>query len=126
MLDRIADALNDPKLRTLDYRIEGHTDAKGSIPYNQSLSERRAQAVRDYLITTHGISEHRLAAVGFGKTQPLPIRLQHPPMRRSIVGFNSVGLGSKISLGRKRCRGHGMPTCGYGFRGSRARARAPE
>src|ERR1700722_84633 len=72
MLDRIGNALQDPSIQNLDYRIEGHTDAKGSIAYNQSLSERRAQAVRNYLITKHGISEHRLAAVGFGKTQPLP------------------------------------------------------
>ena len=84
MLDRIADALNNPKLRTLDYRIEGHTDAKGSVPYNQSLSERRAQAVRDYLIAQHGISEHRLAAVGFGKAQPLP----NPPAASPYAAIN--------------------------------------
>src|SRR5215470_14257842 len=71
MLDRIAVALRNPSNRTLDYRIEGHTDAKGSVGYNQSLSERRAEAVRDYLITM-GISDGRLTAVGFGKTRPLP------------------------------------------------------
>src|SRR5262249_17750003 len=71
MLDRIAVALRDPSNRTLDYRIEGHTDAKGSVAYNQTLSERRAEAVRSYLISM-GISEERLTAVGFGKMRPLP------------------------------------------------------
>lgn len=71
MLDRIAVALHDPSIRRLRYRVEGHTDAKGSLKYNQILSERRAEAVRDYLITM-GISRKRLVAVGFGKTRPLP------------------------------------------------------
>jgi outer membrane protein OmpA-like peptidoglycan-associated protein len=84
VLDRIGEALNNPKLRTLDYRIEGHTDAKGSAAYNQALSERRAQAVRDYLIAKHSINEHRLAAVGFGKTQTLP----NPPAPSPYAAIN--------------------------------------
>lgn len=83
MLDRIAIALRDPSNRTLDYRIEGHTDAKGSIAYNQGLSERRAGAVRDYLITM-GIREERLVAVGFGKTRPLP----NPPAVSAFAPVN--------------------------------------
>ena len=71
MLDRIALALRDPSNRALDYKIEGHTDAKGSIAYNQVLSQRRAEAARNYLITM-GIGKERLIAVGFGKTRPLP------------------------------------------------------
>jgi outer membrane protein OmpA-like peptidoglycan-associated protein len=71
MLDRIAVALHAASIGTLAYRIEGHTDAKGSIAYNQILSERRAEAVRDYLITM-GISKERLTAIGFGKMRPLP------------------------------------------------------
>jgi outer membrane protein OmpA-like peptidoglycan-associated protein len=83
MLDRIAVALRDPSNRTQDYRIEGHTDAKGSIAYNQSLSQRRAEAVRSYLITM-GISEERLIAVGFGKTHPLP----NPPAASPYAPVN--------------------------------------
>jgi OmpA-OmpF porin, OOP family len=52
--------------------IEGHTDAVGTEIYNESLSQRRAQAVRRYLVTMHGIESERLDAVGFGKTNPLP------------------------------------------------------
>ncbi len=84
MLDRIGDALNDPRIRTFGYRIEGHTDAKGSVTFNQALSERRAQAVRDYLITKHGISDQRLTAVGLGKTQPLP----NPPASSPYAAIN--------------------------------------
>jgi outer membrane protein OmpA-like peptidoglycan-associated protein len=54
--------------------IEGHTDAVGTEQYNASLSQRRAQAVRHYLVTLHGIEPGRLAAVGLGETAPLPGR----------------------------------------------------
>jgi len=83
MLDRIAIAVRDPSNRTLGYRIEGHTDAKGSIAYNQALSGRRAEAVRDYLITM-GVSEERLIAIGFGKTRPLP----NPPAASPYAPVN--------------------------------------
>ena len=52
--------------------IEGHTDAVGSDLYNESLSQRRAQSVRRYLVTMHGIDASRLEAVGLGETSPLP------------------------------------------------------
>jgi outer membrane protein OmpA-like peptidoglycan-associated protein len=54
--------------------IEGHTDAVGTDLYNESLSQRRAQSVRRYLVTMHGIEAGRLEAVGFGESNPLPGR----------------------------------------------------
>ena len=54
--------------------IEGHTDAIGSEQYNESLSQRRAQSVRRYLVATHGIEASRLQAVGLGEHNPLPGR----------------------------------------------------
>jgi len=50
--------------------VEGHTDSQGSDAYNQALSERRAQAVVDYLVA-HGISSSRLRAGGHGETLPV-------------------------------------------------------
>ena len=50
--------------------IRGHTDGKGSDSYNQRLSENRAKAVTDYLISK-GISEKRLQFKGYGKTMPI-------------------------------------------------------
>ena len=50
--------------------IDGHTDAMGTDAYNQRLSERRAQAVVDYL-TQHGVGGGRLRARGFGESRPV-------------------------------------------------------
>ena len=49
--------------------VEGHADERGTREYNLALSERRANAARDYLIAL-GISPARLTAVGYGKERP--------------------------------------------------------
>ena len=51
-------------------RIEGHTDAKGSESYNQKLSRRRAESVRDWLTATEGLSDTAFKTTGFGESQP--------------------------------------------------------
>lgn len=51
-------------------RIEGHTDSEGDIQYNLNLSERRAKAVMDYLLT-NSISFNRLTYKGFGESSPI-------------------------------------------------------
>ncbi|RKE98731.1 OmpA family protein [Ichthyenterobacterium magnum] len=53
-----------------DFSLEGHTDSQGAKSSNQLLSERRANAVRDYLIA-NGISADRLTASGFGEDYPI-------------------------------------------------------
>lgn len=50
--------------------VRGHTDGHGSLDYNQRLSENRAKAVVDYLVSK-GIDPKRLQYKGFGKTQPV-------------------------------------------------------
>lgn len=50
--------------------IEGHTDNVGSADYNQGLSQRRAESVRNYLVQ-QGIASKRLSSIGFGQSQPL-------------------------------------------------------
>ncbi len=50
--------------------LAGHCDEKGSVAYNQSLSERRAQSVVDYFVSK-GIAANRLKAVGYGKSKPI-------------------------------------------------------
>jgi OOP family OmpA-OmpF porin len=54
----------------MEVEIQGHTDSIGSAAYNHGLSERRAEAVLDYLVS-HGIASYRLAAKGYGLTQPV-------------------------------------------------------
>jgi outer membrane protein OmpA-like peptidoglycan-associated protein len=49
---------------------EGHTDATGSAAYNQKLSERRADAVRRYLVNG-GIGAERIQTEGFGESRPV-------------------------------------------------------
>lgn len=70
-LDQLGTALRDPKLGAFSFVIAGHTDAKGGADFNQQLSERRAGAVRSYLIAQFGIAAERLTAKGYGKSQLL-------------------------------------------------------
>jgi OOP family OmpA-OmpF porin len=51
-------------------RIAGYTSASGSEEYNQKLSERRANAVKNYLINEGIITEERLSMIGYGETSP--------------------------------------------------------
>jgi len=62
---------DDPRLTGKRFRIEGHTDAKGSDAYNQSLSERRASAVRRELMASYGLDGSKLESIGYGKAQLL-------------------------------------------------------
>ena len=52
-------------------RIEGHSDAKGSEPYNQKLSERRAKAVQDWLRKPAALRNVRFSTQGFGARKPV-------------------------------------------------------
>ena len=55
---------------TAKFTVEGHTDSVGSEKLNQSLSEKRANSVRDFLIK-EGISADRLTAIGYGEAKPI-------------------------------------------------------
>lgn len=70
-LQNLARALKDPRLARYRFMIAGHTDAVGSDDYNQRLSEKRANAVRDHLISSHGVAGTRLDAKGHGESQLL-------------------------------------------------------
>jgi outer membrane protein OmpA-like peptidoglycan-associated protein len=50
--------------------IEGHTDVRGDAAYNQALSQRRAAAVREWLVA-HGAAGGRLTATGAGEARPI-------------------------------------------------------
>jgi OOP family OmpA-OmpF porin len=50
--------------------VAGHTDSVGTDQYNQGLSERRANSVRDYLVE-QGVRASRLTAVGYGENRPV-------------------------------------------------------
>jgi outer membrane protein OmpA-like peptidoglycan-associated protein len=67
-IDRIARVLNDFPQTVV--RVEGHTDSKGSESYNQQLSERRANAVKNALVQRN-VNPQRIVAVGFGESMPV-------------------------------------------------------
>lgn len=71
-LRQVAQALKDPQLISAGIRVEGYTDDIGSASYNQWLSERRAEAVKRYLVEKEGVAAARLEAKGYGKSRPLP------------------------------------------------------
>jgi outer membrane protein OmpA-like peptidoglycan-associated protein len=75
-------ALNSASLSKDRFMVAGHTDAKGSAQYNKQLSQRRAEAVKGYLVSK-GIDANRLDAVGYGSEHPLaPDRPEDPSNRR--------------------------------------------
>ena len=67
-LHNLLTILNDHP--TMKIEVAGHTDAHGSVEYNQRLSENRARAVVEYLVS-HGIDPHRLSFKGYGKSRPI-------------------------------------------------------
>ena len=67
-IDRVA-----PVLQKYDHtaiQVEGHTDPIGTETYNQSMSEKRAEAVKNALVQ-RGIDPNRIRSVGFGESQPI-------------------------------------------------------
>jgi len=69
LLDEVASLLDaHPELTKM--RVEGHTDSRGSASSNKTLSQKRADSVKQYLVDK-GIEEVRLSAVGFGEEKPL-------------------------------------------------------
>ena len=69
LLRNVAAVLNNHPEITL-VRIEGHTDSQGADDYNMELSQKRAEAVRDFLVE-EGVTTGRLVARGFGETRPI-------------------------------------------------------
>lgn len=70
-LDELARALQSPKLQGRKVTLIGHTDSDASEAYNLTLSRKRAQAVKNYLVERHGIDAARLGTDGRGESEPL-------------------------------------------------------
>jgi outer membrane protein OmpA-like peptidoglycan-associated protein len=62
-------ALTNPDLKGSTFVVAGYTDAAGGEAYNQDLSERRADAIKRYLVDKFSIAGSDLVAVGYGKTK---------------------------------------------------------
>jgi len=82
-IDAVADTVSD-NLNGWLIAVEGFADSTGRTPRNRSLSERRAKAVTDYLVTKHGVPPYRLVQpFGFGSSAP--------------VAANNTGLGRALN-----------------------------
>jgi OOP family OmpA-OmpF porin len=69
-LDEVAAVLNAPENAAASIEIRGYTDSSGTERYNLALSNKRANAVRDYLMS-RGIKSSRLATKGYGSSSPI-------------------------------------------------------
>lgn len=83
-LDRLAAALQDDRLIEWEFLIGGHTDAVGGDAFNLGLSERRAMAVKRYLVDVRSISERRLIEKGFGESRLLNVSVPEDGVNRRV------------------------------------------
>jgi len=98
-LDSIGEMLSLPEARDRNIVVVGHADASGPASYNQKLSERRAGAVKDYLIAWFGIPAERLIATGRGESSPLPGLDPYAARNRRVEFRAASGLFSVSSTG---------------------------
>ncbi|TCH99466.1 OmpA family protein [Roseococcus sp. SYP-B2431] len=85
-------ALSSPELAPYRFRIEGHTDTVGDADMNMSLSQRRAEAVAEFLRAQFSVVPDRLVAVGMGESQLLvPTPDQSPESRNRRVQVVNMG-----------------------------------
>lgn len=90
-LDVMARALQTDTLAGFSFRVEGHADARGEAETNQRLSQQRAQAVVDYLVSKHGILADRLNAIGKGSAEPLNKIQANAPENRRVTFVTTRG-----------------------------------
>lgn len=69
VLDGAAEKLKDNP--NLAVEIEGHTDSIGTELYNLGLGQRRAEAVKGYLVPRHQVDSNRMTAVSYGESRPI-------------------------------------------------------
>jgi len=84
-LDNLSAALMTDDLVNFRFRIAGYTDASGGDRYNLSLSERRADSVKNYLIFRHSIDENRLEIIGLGEQDLLDATNPNSEVNRRVA-----------------------------------------
>ncbi|KMO40804.1 membrane protein [Methylobacterium variabile] len=87
-------ALARPELKGNTFLVVGHTDGKGKDQTNQALSERRAEAVRQYIIQNYGVPSANLVAVGYGKSHLKDNGNPLAAVNRRVTAVNMSGVKS--------------------------------
>ncbi len=88
-LDEVGEMLILEKFSQEKLVVEGHTDASGSQQYNYFLSERRAHAVKNFLIKRYQISPKRLFVAAQGESSPLPGRNPFAGVNRRVQFYRA-------------------------------------
>ena len=70
-LDALGQSLNSPELKGRKVIIAGHTDTRGDEKYNLALSQKRADAVKTYLVDKWHVAPELIETVGYGKSRPI-------------------------------------------------------
>ncbi|TGE01275.1 OmpA family protein [Methylobacterium nonmethylotrophicum] len=83
-----------PVAKGSTFLVVGHTDGKGKDQANQALSERRAEAVRQYIIQNYGVPGANIVAVGYGKAHLKDAANPLSPANRRVTAVNMSGVKS--------------------------------
>ncbi len=89
-LDVVAAALKNNRLAEYNFSVEGHADPRGNPELNLQLSQQRADSVRDYLVSQHGIAADRLKAEGKGDRDPLNAKVPSAAENRRVTIVTNV------------------------------------
>ena len=90
-------ALTNADLKGSTFVVAGHTDAAGGEGYNQDLSERRADAIKRYLVDKYGINGSDLVTVGYGKSK---LKDPNQPMAEANRRVQVVNMENKATASK--------------------------
>jgi outer membrane protein OmpA-like peptidoglycan-associated protein len=90
-------ALSNSDLKGSTFVVAGHTDAAGGEGYNQDLSERRADAIKRYLVDKYGINGTDLVTVGYGKSK---LKDPNQPMAEANRRVQVVNMENKATASK--------------------------
>lgn len=91
IIDRVATVLKHDLMKDKTIEIQGHADATGTEAYNEALSEKRAYAVKEYLMNRHEIDSSRLKFVGKGESEPYDPSNPEAGVNRRVEFKNIAG-----------------------------------
>jgi outer membrane protein OmpA-like peptidoglycan-associated protein len=88
VIKQLGTAMASEQLSTFHFALEGHTDSTGARDKNIALSKRRAESVKNYLVSNFKIAPDRLDAVGKGPDEPLDPGNPASPVNRRVQIVN--------------------------------------
>ena len=96
-VEALGRALSNSELKGSTFVVAGHTDAAGAEGYNQDLSERRADAIKRYLVDKYGINGTDLVTVGYGKSK---LKDPNQPMAEANRRVQVVNMENKATASK--------------------------